>query len=759
MNSKSSYTFELQREGKKIIAKPLHSASIAKPTSVRAQINVNHINNKFTLQNEPCREFDVFFESFVSNIRSMNIPEKSMDTFFCVCEDLVQNCQNLYKKLTPKEHEIEMCNVISTGTDYVTDKLKSRNTSTKRHNYTKNRLSYVKSTETAIGLTWKSQVNCGQEIVNHTLTQTTYQYVSLIDTLKSLFLNADFKKMYFDFNESKKHVCRDGVYEDFCCGSIYKENSHFNPTTLQIQLGIDDFEPCNALKSKSGLHKMCGVYMEVRNIHPELKSKICNIHLVAIANVQNLKGGDASFDIIAKRIVAELKLLETTGIRIDSGENLKGALINISADNLGANSVLGFNAHYYCRMCECHKTDCQTLAHEMSTKFRQDNDYASLAALPCDNENVDYQASKGIKKYCVFNDLHNYSIFQNCTMDIMHDCNEGIIPFFIKTLFTFIMDKHILDLPDIQRVVRDFNYGYIWKKYKPSLIKMTKRNLGQNAMQSYCLIIHLPFIFINSMEKLADIWCAMESLLQALQIIYSSCIRDSDIIRLQNCLQRHLSYLTDDVGVKLTPKHHFTTHYPNLIKKIGPLIHTWMMRFESKHKVFTDIAKRTNNFKNLAKTLANRNQEHTHAIRNHAFKIDVQKSKSTYDIVKCAKFDQYKFILATLLTDGRLLALKFLNCGPFQYRAGLMLIDKKRIFEIIHVVQQNEQNLLVCQKYQLLQFNYILNSIEIEEYDTPEYKLLYIDRLENKKTFDKIFHKNKSYIIADTLEVYNEFQT
>lgn len=343
MGSNPNNTFLLQRNGSQLIVKPVQNAPhIDQPPKTRAQLNVNHIDNKFTLQNEGYKEFDSFFDDFVCSVRSMNLPEKSTDKFFSHVERFVLNCQKLCKNLSPKDRQDEISSIVSLVTEYAVNKLKGRNTAAKRRRFLKSRVSYVEPIESAIGLAWKSKGACGQEIVDHKLIQTTYQYVPILDTLKSLFMNPDFNRMYFDFNENRKHVCSDGIYEDFCCGSIYKQSSFFTKTTLQIQLAVDDFEPCESLKSKKGLHKMCGVYMEVRNIHPELRSKLCNKLLVAMVNTQNLKGQNVSFDNIARRIVSELRILESNGIKIVSGKVLKGALINISADNLGANSIMGF---------------------------------------------------------------------------------------------------------------------------------------------------------------------------------------------------------------------------------------------------------------------------------------------------------------------------------------------------------------------------------------------------------------------------------
>lgn len=54
---------------------------------------------------------------------------------------------------------------------------------------------------------------------------------------------------------------------------------------------------------------------------------------------------------------------------------------------------------------------------------------------------------------------------------------------------------------------------------------------------------------------------------------------------------------------------HMLTHYPNVIEKTGPVLCNWMMRYESAHKEFTHRAHTTNNFINIAKTLAFSHQE------------------------------------------------------------------------------------------------------------------------------------------------------
>lgn len=270
-----------------------------------------------------------------------------------------------------------------------------------------------------MALNWKSKKECGNDLVDHKLVQSTYQYVSVIGKIRSLFKNDQFNKSYFDFNNNNKHVCADGVYEGFCCG-------------------------CKST---------------------------------------DLKAGDAHK--IAKKIVDELILLETEGITLDSDKNLKAVLTNVCSDNLGANSTFGFvecfSARYYCRMCELTSAECKTSTVEVTSKLRQKLNYASIVEQINENEskNIDYKATKGIKKACVFNNLKYFHILDNCTVDIMHDLNEGVIPFFVQFLFDTIIAKKIASLGEIQALCRDHNYGFIWNKYKPSAVKFEKTRLNQ----------------------------------------------------------------------------------------------------------------------------------------------------------------------------------------------------------------------------------------------------------------------------------------
>lgn len=49
-------------------------------------------------------------------------------------------------------------------------------------------------------------------------------------------------------------------------------------------------------------------------------------------------------------------------------------------------------------------------------------------------------------------------------------------------------------------------------------------------------------------------------------------------------ISEHHQLFVDLFHLPLKPKQHFMTHYPTIIKKIGPLNNIWCIRFESKHR-------------------------------------------------------------------------------------------------------------------------------------------------------------------------------
>lgn len=189
---------------------------------------------------------------------------------------------------------------------------------------------YVPPEEKAIGFKWVQTFYESSQKLVRKYQQNTFQFIRPSAIIQALFSNTDFVKMYMNNVKNKGHDCAKNVFKDFCCGSNFT-NSEFlrnNPTALKIQLFTDDFDPCDALKSKAGKHKKCAFYMTIRNLPKNLQSKLSNICLIALADSNDLKSESTSFQSIIEVILEDLKMLETTGISVSSGDTIKACLIN-----------------------------------------------------------------------------------------------------------------------------------------------------------------------------------------------------------------------------------------------------------------------------------------------------------------------------------------------------------------------------------------------------------------------------------------------
>lgn len=155
---------------------------------------------------------------------------------------------------------------------------------------------------------------------------------------------------------------------------------------------------------------------------------------------------------------------------------------------------------------------------------------------------------------------------------------------------------------------------------------MVRPNLGQNATQLYNIMVHLPFMFVHKFDQLQQVWPIMTSLLRCMRVLFSHTIAEHDISQFVEWNEEHLGGMVTVFMASLKPKQHHSIHYAHVIRTMGPPILMWMMRYEAKHKFFTDAAKRTNNFVNITKTLSYEHQSYISSKMN-SYHDEIQPSK------------------------------------------------------------------------------------------------------------------------------------
>lgn len=711
--------------------------------------------------------FDQFLAKFVNKIVAFDLTLSQTDDICRMTgELLILNKQICLELITKTSNDA--AKVLDDSCSYACSILKDNDTAYKRTKKMKKLASYVEPEEKAIGLAWSVLKDKTTGKTTRKMVQSTFHYVSIIQQLKSIFADAAFCQQFFEYNSTKRHLCSAGIYEDFCCGEKYCGQEFFlsNPEAVQIQLFTDDFEPCDALKSRAGVHKQCAFYFQIRNMPKMLLSRLDNIHLVALCNSEYLKNDFVNLDNILVHIVNEIKILESVGIVVN-GKEIKGTLVNVSFDNLGGNSCFGFsegfNANYYCRICECHKEDCHSMTMEDKSKLRNKNDYNDMIALIQANRKIDLTQSKGIKKYCILNDLNCFHILENLSVDLMHDVHEGIVPFLLQNLFAHCVDKKIFKTEDAQKMVQYFNYGVLSKKNRPSKLNLDRRNLGQSAHQSHCLMVNLPFILLKFKSRLLEVWRPVETLLQIIQILYSGRIDENDLSRLTSLIDSHLSSIKDIFGVDLLPKHHFLLHYPTVIRLMGPVIFMWTMRMEAKHNFFTEVVRKKKNFINLTKTLSYKHQEMQY-VKGINYSDVLVPAKIQVHFVDCKDFQKYENLLTEKIPATEIIVeihtIKSLYLNGTLYKRGLLIEFGSKFSEIDYVLcdpSSKQYWLLCCSEFKVHQMNYFCNSLILEKFSDIS-RIFDLNELNDNKSYEAIYVKDEIHVKAENLKLFHMYK-
>lgn len=707
-------------------------------------------------------KFDKAFTSFESDVNQLNLNQKQNDNIIKSIKCLLENQSDLYKTIIENKFESSKSDLfqdISEANSHVQQKLGQISNAHMRKKHLQENPLYVPPHEKAIGLRWRDKSEPCSQIPNYVIEQTTFQYVKIKETLLSLFKNPSFKKIYFEYNQNQKHTCVDGVYQDYCCSDVYKKNNfHQFKDAVIIQIGTDDFDVCCPLKSKATIHKLTALYMKIKNLPHEYKSKLDCIFLISLCETVNTKQHDTSLNDIYQLVVEELTELQESGLQVDENTNLKVFLFDFVSDNLGMNGALGFIECFIvdgmCRFCEMTKDEWRVACREDERKIRTESDYKQameyIESLH-DDEAIDFKISKGLKKSTVLQKLENFSILQNVNVDIMHDFLEGVIPHFIENFIRFCSERKIASNTVCQIKIRDFSYGFLNKRNLPSQIKTTSSHLNQNATQLRVIMLHLPFIFQDFRQDLTDIHECLTSLLQALQILFSTKIYEADVHKLEMLIEKHLSSYQIVFGAQLTAKHNFSTHYGRIIRNLGPVLFATMMSYESKHKVLASFGK-SQCFKNIALTITERHQMMMckNQFNNNMF---VESKRTIFD--KSSNFNRYEHCIRELnFNIDQLYCLKFLNYTHFQYRKGLFFVEEFRVHKILEILVYNDIYTFICEHYEVIGFDSFLNNIQISSKRDNNFEFICFTDLKNKQSYQQTNAFGNAYIIADTLNVH-----
>ena len=380
----------------------------------------------------------------------------------------------------------------------------------------------------------------------------------------------------------------------------------------------DDFEGGNPLNSHAGEEKLGVIYSSLPCLPPSLVGKLNNVFLSTLVHSKYLKKFGAR--VVFKKVIEDCKDLSENGITLNiNGENQKVYFecVLILGDNLGVNTICGFSesftANYYCRICRAPKSLCEQLTVEYETYLRDVVSY-EMDVLQNRFEKT------GIKERCIFNDIKNFHICENISVDVMHDLYEGIVNYTLGKIIQNLLNSNVFSLEVLNNRIESFPYNETEKKNKPRPIYYTIGNKGvnkvklrQSASEYLCLARYFGLMIGDLVERHFDSpltnesWKLYKCLRRIIGILTRPELDRGQIIIVDSLIQKHNRLYLKLFG-KLKPKMHLWLHYKRVMLLNGPVVHYATLKFERENRKLKEFAVGTVSSINLPITIAIRNQ-------------------------------------------------------------------------------------------------------------------------------------------------------
>ncbi|XP_070527740.1 uncharacterized protein [Cardiocondyla obscurior] len=310
-----------------------------------------------------------------------NVPRIIVQEFVEELQEVIQNVSKhihdrLKKDLPHKFHNVlEKCCNISILEDVQTEY--------KRFKYLKKSEFYIQSESFFIGDVFDDKKS-GQKTIL-TIKKCEGLMVPTRKILKSLFdIPGFYDKILNIISIDNSLVYSNKVYTNFCDGTIWKIIKQFygNKLVVPIFLYYDNFETGNPLGTAAGIHKVGALYGSIATLPPQYASMLDNIFLIEfIYSSDRTHFGNVK---CFHKVIEEIKYLSNTGIVIrninDKEITIYFVVVGLLGDNLGLNSLLGFNesyvSEYFCRICRASKSVTCCAKFEDVNLLRTSENYA-----------------------------------------------------------------------------------------------------------------------------------------------------------------------------------------------------------------------------------------------------------------------------------------------------------------------------------------------------------------------------------------------
>ena len=569
------------------------------------------------------------------------------------------------------------------------------------------------------------------------IVPNTMQYIPMHKLLAAV-LNDPYYKSALDAFAAMRKDRDPEIISHFFDTDTYQKHPFFcaHPDALALHIFVDGFEVTNPLGSHTAVHKMEGLYMVIQNFPTEIQSKLSSVFLVALWHAHDVK--KYGYDKILRPVVIALQELESDeGVMVNNGGSdvtVRAALVLVSADNLGFNSLFGFcesfTATRFCRFCESTRDEADVTYDDVNMALRSKTTYDMAVAAA--SSSVYDARQTGIKRGCLLNDLKYFHVTANFVVDGMHDVLEGIAPFQIGLILVELSSRGYLTVEDLNRSITFFNYSLADKNSRPPTLTAL-HCLKMSASEMWCFMRNLPLMIGVCVPRGDKYWKLLLMLLDIVDITFAPRITIPLSSYLRRLIDDHHSYFKELFPDKrLLPKHHFLVHYPRCLVASGPPVRYWCMRFEARHKFFKDVASQSHCYVNISKTLAKRfqlsvaNNFMMHAqevVHNHYDQIG-----PSQDVLLCSLDDDSAAVISHALhicKQDNVFLIRWISIGHYTFKphcvALCAVLDGQPQFGIVtKIVGLQSSIFFVLEMLQTLHFDQHFHAYAVKHYDCPK---------------------------------------
>ncbi|KAK3918512.1 Enolase [Frankliniella fusca] len=421
-------------------------------------------------------------------------------------------------------------------------------------------------------------------------------------------------KSYVDYLEVE---VQSGIISNFMQCKLWKLKSagyyECGKFVLPIFLYFDDFECGNPLGPHAGVYKLGAVYFSMPFLPPEFQT-VFNVFLTLLFHASDRSVPEDGNYYVFRKLIDDLNELAKEGIEVKvdgKSEKIYFIVVLLLADNLGFNQILGFagsfSANFYCRFCKSPKDELECMLREDKSSLRKISDYES---------DVDKGLKMtGINENSVWNSLLSFHVYENFSVDILHDFFLGVC----KTDMGLLLNNYIcvekyFTVDDLNSRICSFNYTINGFHNKPACIVLDdvkECKVSMTGIELYNFILLFPFFVCDFLKPDvfdSALWSLYLTLRGMLDIVTAKSFQKECIKSFESLVSEHHSIRVKELHCTLKPKDHFLLHYPTVMLFSGPIANLSTAQFESKHRKLKTIADSSSSRVFISHTIAVKEQ-------------------------------------------------------------------------------------------------------------------------------------------------------